>query len=70
MILDTIVRTKRHFNVSDKKDIALFTSFLKTGAWGNSGCPFTLEYPYLTVPDMIKDKLIHKYLKVEKVSHV
>ena len=70
MILDTIVRTKRVFNVTDKKDVELFTGFLKTGAWGREGCPFTLEYPYLTVTDMIKDKLIHKFLKVEKVSHV
>lgn len=66
MILDTIVRTKRHFDVGNKKDVALFTNFMKTGAWGSDGCPFTLEYPYLTIPDMIKDKLIRKYLKVER----
>lgn len=68
MILDTVIKQKRYFDVNSKKDIDLFVSFLKTGAWGSDGCPFTLEYPYLTIPDMIKDKLIHKFLKVEKVK--
>lgn len=66
MILDTIIRPKRYFDVSNKKDVELFVKFLKTGAWGQEGCPFTLEYPYLTIPDMIRDKLLHKFLKVEK----
>ena len=66
MILDTIIRPKRYFDVTSKKDIELFSKFLRTGAWGHEGCPFTLEYPYLTIPDMIRDKLIHKMLKVEK----
>lgn len=66
MILDTLIRTKRNFDVNDKKDVQLYTGFLKTGAWGKNGCPFTLEFPYLTVPDMIKDKLIHHFLKVKK----
>ena len=68
MILDTIIKPKRFFNVKDKKDVELFTNFLKNGAWGVTGCPFTLEYPYLTIPDMIKDKLVHKFLKVERVE--
>lgn len=66
MILDTIIKPKRHFDVANKADVARFSSFLSTGAWGREGCPFTLEYPYLTVPDMIKDKLVHKFLKVER----
>jgi hypothetical protein len=66
MILDTIIRPKRYFNVSNTKDVTLFKKFMQTGAWGVEGCPFTLEYPYLTVPDMIKDKLVCKYLKVDR----
>ena len=38
-----------------------------THAWGKDGCPFILEFPYMTIPDMIRDKLIHKILKVEKI---
>lgn len=64
MILDTIIRPKRHFDVNAKADVEIYKQFLKTGAWGGSGCPFTLEFPYLTIPDMIKDKLVRKFLKV------
>ena len=64
MILEKVVKTKRDFNVNNKKDVALYRTFLIEGKWGVEGCPFALEYPYLTVPDMIKDKLIHKYLKI------
>lgn len=64
MILDTIIRPKRYFDVNSKKDIAMFSYYVKNKAWGRDGCPFTLEFPYLTVPDMIKEKLILKFLKV------
>ena len=67
MILDRIVRTKRNFDVNNKKDVALYKTFVIHGRWGNDGCPFNLEYPYLSVPDMIKDKLIHKYLNISMV---
>lgn len=56
---------KRVFDMNNKKDIEIYKSFLETNSWKVSGsCPFNLEYPYLTVPDMIKDKLIRKFLKV------
>jgi len=63
MILDSIIKPKRYFDVNSKKDIALYKTFLQTGAWNS--CPFILEYPFLSVPDMIKDKLIHKFLKMD-----
>ena len=57
---------KRLFDINNKKDVEIYKSFLETNSWKVSGsCPFQLEYPYLSVPDMIKDKLIRKYLKVE-----
>ena len=65
-ILETIVKQKRYFDVNSKKDIEMYRWFLTNHTWGHDGCPFVLEYPYLTIPDMIKDKLIHKFLKVEK----
>ena len=66
MVLDTIIKPKRFFNVNNKKDVEMYRYFLKNYSWGTDGCPFTLEYPYLTIPDMIKDKLVHKFLKVER----
>jgi hypothetical protein len=66
MILETFVKQKRFFNVNNKKDVEVFRNFLTTHAWGRDGCPFILEFPYMTIPDMIRDKLIHKILKVQK----
>ena len=65
MIIDTIPRQKRLFDVNDKKDVAVYKKFLESGAWGIECCPFALEEPYISVPDMIKDKLIHKTLGIE-----
>lgn len=66
MILDKIIPQRRFFNVNDKKDVTIFKNFLKNSKWDNHGCPFQLEEPYLSIPDMIKDKLVHSMLKVEK----
>lgn len=54
---------KRYFDTSNKKDIELYRNYLITNGWGVS-CPFILEFPFLTTPDMIKDLLIRKLLKV------
>ena len=60
----TLVK-KRKFDLNSKKDVEIYKSFLETNSWKITGsCPFQLEFPYLTVPDMIKDKLVRKYLKV------
>lgn len=64
MILETIIQQKRFFDVGNKKDIELVRNFFKTMAWGREGCPFVCEYPYLSVPDMVKDKLLHKALGI------
>ena len=65
MIIDTIIKPKRFFNVNDKKDIALAKKFFSTHSWGGDCCPFVLEFPYMTIPDMIRDKLIHKHLGIK-----
>lgn len=57
---------KRKFDINSKEDLAIFKNFLETLSWGKTTCPFELEFPYLTIPDMIKDKLVHHFLKAEK----
>lgn len=66
MIIERMIKTKILFDVSDTKHVARYKKFLATGAWGGEGCPFVLEFPHLSIPDMIKDKLIHKLLSVKK----
>jgi hypothetical protein len=67
MILDKHFEklNKRPFDPSNKADLAIFKEFLETGRWGLNGCPFLLTWPYLTIPDMIKDKVTKHVLKVE-----
>jgi len=63
--LEAYRKQKRYFNIDDKKDVEQYRQFLINNSWGDKGCPFILEFPHLTVPDMIKDRLIKKFLKVE-----
>ena len=55
---------KRPFDPANKTDLSIFKEFLETGRWGLNGCPFLLTWPYLTIPDMIKDKVTKHVLKV------
>jgi hypothetical protein len=52
-----LTNRKRIFNPKNKNDVELLKQFLVKNSWG-SPCPFILEEPYLTIPDMIKDKYI------------
>lgn len=52
---------KRVFNPQSKTDLKDYEFFIKNSRWGKN-CPFELEWPYLTITDMIKDKLIEQYL--------
>lgn len=45
------------FDPKNKQHIKLFKHFLNENRWG-SPCPFLLEEPWLTIPDMLKDKYI------------
>ena len=47
---------RRTFNPSNKSDLKLVKSYLHNSRWDN-GCPFILEWPYLDIPSMIKDKI-------------
>ena len=64
--LEGLRKQKRYFDEDNKVDVELYRQFLVNGnKWGENACPFILEFPSLTVPDMIKDRLIRKFLKVD-----
>ena len=52
------------FNPEEKKHVEHYRNFVVKRKWDNPGCPFELEWPYLSIPDMIKDKIINHYLKI------
>lgn len=48
---------RRKFNPKNKEDIAEFKYYYENNKW-KSNCPFILEWPYLNIPSMLKDKII------------
>jgi hypothetical protein len=58
-------KQKRIFSVNCKKDLAVFSEYLKKDSWGKEGCPFEVEHPWRSIPDMIKDKIARKYLGIQ-----
>jgi len=63
MILTTKPRVV--FDINDNKHMNIVTKYLKNNAWGKEGCPFVLEEPWLSIPDMIKDKIVRKHLGIK-----
>ena len=59
-------QTQRRFDPKVKKDLQAYKQFLSEGHWDKGLCPFILEWPYLTVPDMINDRITHNVLGVTK----
>lgn len=56
-----IISRRQVFNPNSKKHLQEFAFFLQNNKWKNV-CPFFLEWPYLTIPDMVKDKVIRNIL--------
>jgi len=56
-----IQRARRNFDPNSKEDLEEFNYFLQNRKW-KSVCPFFLEWPYLTIPDMVKDKIVRNIL--------
>lgn len=56
------IRQRRIFEYTDQ-DMADVREFFVNKKWGPNGCPFYLEWPYLNIPDMLKDKLSKFYLE-------
>lgn len=63
-VLDNYIKVRRIFDVSSKKDLDTFAYFLQNDGWGPEGCPFICEEPWHSIPDMIKDKITRKHLKI------
>jgi hypothetical protein len=52
------------FNPKNKDHLKEYKYFIENNSWKNV-CPFWLEWPYLSVPDMIKDKMIKSMLTID-----
>ena len=65
MSLESRMPHKRFFDPKSKVDMAIVKKFMKHLAWGHDGCPFYLEYPYKSVPAMVKDKIVYNIVGVK-----
>jgi len=54
---------RRAFEPSNKEDMKIVRQYLHNNKWGIDGCPFYLEWPYLDIPSMLKDKITMYTLK-------
>lgn len=63
-VLASVTRPRVRFNPGDKEHIEIYRNFVIHRKWDNPGCPFELVWPYLSIPDMIKDKIINHFLKI------
>ena len=63
-VLAQVQRQRVRFSPEDKKHIDQYRNFVVKRKWDAPGCPYELEWPYLIIPDMIKDKIINHYLKI------
>jgi hypothetical protein len=63
-VLAQVQRQRVRFSPDDKKHVEQYRNFLVNRKWDTLGCPYELEWPYLGIPDMIKDKIINHYLKI------
>ena len=62
--LETWNLNQRHlFDPSSKEDLKKVKYFLHSLSWGDGGCSFYLEWPYLDIPSMVKDKITNYTLK-------
>ena len=52
-----MMHKRKMFDPSSKNDLREYKYFFENNKWRDC-CPFWLEWPYYSVPDMIKDKII------------
>jgi hypothetical protein len=66
-MLSQMTYAKQAFDPKRSDHVDTYRNFLKDSKW-SGGCPFYLEWPYLTVPDMIKDRIVRNLLNVEGIT--
>ena len=48
---------KRQFDPTKKEDMLAYKKFMVKNSWGANGCPFLVEWPFLSVPDMMRHRI-------------
>lgn len=59
------VTPKRYFDPTKLEDLLEYKHFITKGRWKNYTCPFILEWPYLTIPNMLHETIAKHYVNKE-----
>lgn len=59
--LSEVTYVKENFDPSNLDHVKHYKYFIENNRWSGS-CPFRIEWPFVTVPELIKDRLIKTYL--------
>ena len=59
--LSEVTYIKENFDTNNLDHVKHYKYFLENSRWSGS-CPFRIEWPFVTVPELIKDRLIKRYL--------
>ncbi len=54
--------SKRLFDPTSAQDLSEYHDFLLNSRW-RDGCPFIVEWPFLTVTEMIKHKIVCQHIE-------
>jgi len=60
--LTHMIWQKRYFDPLSKVDVQEYKYFLDNNRWKDR-CPFILEWPHLTIPEMIRTQLIKTHIE-------
>lgn len=62
--------SRRKFDPTSTADLEVYRQFRANRGWGKDGCPFIIEWPFLTVESMVVDKIMNAHIKtlIDKTS--
>ena len=59
------VAPKRYFDPRKLEDLLEYKHFITKGNWKHGTCPFRLQWPYLTIPNMLHEVVARHYVTKE-----
>lgn len=62
------IKPKRIFDPRNRDDLLEYRHFITKGSWKNGTCPFQLQWPYLTIPNMLHEMVARHYVTKELKS--
>ena len=56
------IAPKRYFDPRKLEDLLEYKHFITKGNWKHGTCPFRLQWPYLTIPNMLHEVVARHYV--------